>query len=269
MKVWLNGVPAEQISVRDRGLQFGDGVFRTMRCSGAEIILFDAQYERLRHDADKLGIVAPTKAMLERWLEPVVGSHGSGPSVIKVILTRGESERGYAVPEGIQPNCVVYAQPVPASGRQWRNEGISARICATRLAVQPALAGIKHLNRLENILARREWDGGEIAEGLMLDTDGFVVEGVMSNLFFVWQGRLLTPDLSRCGVAGVMRDAIMRQQATEIGRFEMETLLQADEAFVCNSVMGIVPLRRIGDKTFPIGSVTRSLQEQWVDTFVE
>lgn len=267
MKIWLNGVSAEHISLRDRGLQFGDGVFRTMRCCGGEIALFDTQYARLQQDADKLGIAVPDKAILQQWLQPA--SQLPGAVVIKVVLTRGESERGYAVPAGTRPNCVIYAHPVPAAGRQWRDEGIAALICTTRLAVQPALAGIKHLNRLENVIARREWDDGAIVEGLMLDTDGWVVEGVMSNLFFVRRGMLCTPDLGRCGVAGVMRSEIMRQRETAIGQFDLGTLWEADEAFVCNSVMGIVPLRRIGERNLPIGPVTRGLQELWIDTFAE
>lgn len=267
MKMWLNGELAEHISLRDRGLQFGDGVFRTMRCSGGEIALFDVQYERLQHDAMRLGITAPEKQLMFQWLQPAILSYRS--VVIKVVLTRGESERGYAVPAKAQSNCVIYAQPLPDSGRQWRKEGITARICTTRLALQPALAGIKHLNRLENVMARREWNDAGIAEGLMLDTDDFVIEGVMSNLFFVRHGRLHTPDLTRCGVNGVMRNEIIRQRETEIGQFDLGMLLAADEAFVCNSVMGIVPLSRIGDCTMPIGPVTQSLQEQWIDTFAE
>ena len=133
------------------------------------------------------------------------------------------------------------------------------------MSEQPLLAGLKHLNRLEQVLARSEWHDPAYAEGLMRDTSGRVVEGVFSNLFLVQDGRLLTPDLQRSGVAGVMRAALLVEAARlaipcHITDISLEQLQQADELFVCNSVYGVWPVRAFADLSWPVGPLTRKLQ---------
>ena len=147
--------------------------------------------------------------------------------------------------------------------------GIRARICALRLGIQPALAGIKHLNRLENVLARREWDGPEIAEGILLDRDGNVIGGTMTNLFMVENGALVTPELVRCGVAGVTRERIIGHAAASgmACRPEdvtTERLLAADELFVTNSIIGVWQIRELGDRAWKTGAVTQRIK-RWLD----
>jgi 4-amino-4-deoxychorismate lyase len=144
--------------------------------------------------------------------------------------------------------------------------GIRARICALRLGVQPDLAGIKHLNRLEQVVARSEWSDPSIHEGILLDRDDFVVSAISSNLFLVLGGRLLTPRLDRCGVRGVMRSAILAafRERCEQRRIMLDMLPEADEVFVCNAVRGIFPVTRIDHWEYGIGAVTREVQ-QWLD----
>lgn len=130
---------------------------------------------------------------------------------------------------------------------------------------QPLLAGLKHLNRLEQVLARAEWQDTEHAEGLMLDQAGRVIEGVFSNLFLVRDGVLITADLKRCGVAGVMRAELLFQAvslgiSTQITDIPLEQLQWADEVFVCNSVYGIWPVRAYAALHWPVGPLTRKLQ---------
>ena len=139
-------------------------------------------------------------------------------------------------------------------------------MCATRLCHNPLLAGIKHLNRLEQVLARREWDEPSIGEGLLLDVDGRLVEGTMSNLFLVRGQMLLTPDLRRCGIAGIMRSIILEQAerqslAAEIRSLEAADLQAADEVFLCNSLIGIWPVIAVDDRTYRKGPVTTRLQQ--------
>ena len=127
------------------------------------------------------------------------------------------------------------------------------------------LAGLKHLNRLEQVLARAEWQDTAYAEGLLCDTSGRVIEGVFSNLFLIKDGELITPDLSRCGVAGVMRAEIL-QQAQSLGISQTvrdvsyAELVAADEVFVCNSLYGIWPVCALATHDWPVGPLTRKLQ---------
>jgi 4-amino-4-deoxychorismate lyase len=147
-------------------------------------------------------------------------------------------------------------------------EGVEVRFCRSRLGINPSLAGVKHLNRLEQILARAEWPLGGVREGLMLDTDGHVAEGTMTNLFLAKPGALITPKLDLCGVAGVMR-ALVFEAAGELGLTIEETrilpdeLYAADELFLTNSVVGVWPVRRLEDRTFPVGPVTREVS-RWL-----
>ena len=150
----------------------------------------------------------------------------------------------------------------------WRAEsqGIRVRVCELRLAEQPRLAGLKHLNRLEQVLARAEWADPAIAEGLMLDTAGRVVCATMANVFAVIDGALVTPALDRCGVAGVARAEVLATQVrAQVRDLRLDELLDADEVFLTSSVRGILPVQAVGDKVFAPGPVTRALQRHWRD----
>ncbi|TJZ78910.1 aminodeoxychorismate lyase [Chitiniphilus eburneus] len=239
----VNGVPADSITLLDRGYQFGDGVFCTLRCESGGLRFWSRQYARLVHDCTALGIAAPDEATLLAdiaTLEP-------NDAVIKIIVTRGDSERGYAAPEHCAPNRMVQAAPLPQRPPM---DGVRVRWCETRASWQPRLAGIKHLNRLENVLARAEWHDPAIFEGLLLDRDGHVVEGVMSNLLALSGRVLFTPRLDSGGVAGVMRE-VMMEAAPQMGMAVRETLLTpaalmaADRLWLCNSVIGLVPVREL------------------------
>ena len=127
--------------------------------------------------------------------------------MVKIIVTRGTSGRGYAITTPVRGNRVVCSWPWPQDPGDLVETGIRMRMCALRLGIQPMLAGLKHLNRLEQVMARAEWEDRSIHEGLLLDAEDYVVSAISSNLFLVSGGRLLTPRLDRCGVRGVMRRA--------------------------------------------------------------
>jgi 4-amino-4-deoxychorismate lyase len=157
--------------------------------------------------------------------------------------------------------------PLPDYPAGCYQEGIVAGVCATRLGHNPALAGAKHLNRLEQVLARREWNGSAVREALMCDQEDFVVEGVMSNVFVVHAGKLLTPRLDRCGVRGVMRARVLRAAAqlgleAEEARFGLERVVAADEIFLTNSLIGIWPVAELEGHRFRPGPVTTALMER-------
>ena len=143
--------------------------------------------------------------------------------------------------------------------------GVDARVCDLRLGWQPRLAGIKHLNRLENVLARNEWCDPAIREGLLLDHAGNVIEGTMSNLLIIDQGRVLTPVLDRCGVAGVMREMLLEaafdlQLPIEIRALSLDDVLQADEVGLCNSLIGLWPVKSLGTRRWQEFAQLRRLQ---------
>ena len=248
--------------VHDRGLAYGDGLFETIRVRGQLPQLLDRHLQRVENGCQRLGMPCDASALRTQIL---AFSAALGDGVAKLILTRGDGQRGYAPPQPCRPRMLLLGSPAPVYPPEHAEQGVRLYPCATRLAEQPALAGLKHLNRLEQVLARGEWQDPAFAEGLMRDTSGRIIEGVFSNLFLVCQGVLHTPALERCGVEGVMRAEIIQraQQAgivVQVGDITLEQLLGAGEVFVCNSLYGIWPVRQLQDHVWPVGALTRKLQ---------
>lgn len=259
--ILVNGHPADTVDARDRGLAYGDGVFRTLRTQAGQPLWWRDQYAKLAADCVALGLARPDEAVLHaevcRVAEP-------GQGVVKLIHTRGVGARGYALPAEHAGTRIVLGGPLPAHAESDNSAGVAVRWCTLRLARQPRLAGIKHLNRLEHVLARSEWDDPAIFEGLLCDDSGTVVGGVMSNLFWVKGGELYTPDLSQCGVAGVARSRLLRAAGrhglrSHIDRPTPEVILAADEVMICNSVMGVRRVARLDDATWPAAGWTDTL----------
>jgi 4-amino-4-deoxychorismate lyase len=259
----VNGSVADTIPVMDRGLMYGDGVFRTMRVEHGEVELWQRQYDKLAADCGALDILCPARGVLEREVRSAIQREPN--CVLKIIVSRGEGGRGYGVPSSVNPSRVIVTAPLPEYPARYREEGVQLHVCDIRLCHQPRLAGIKHLNRLENVLARMEWVDPDVPEGLLLDPDGNVIEGTMSNLFMRKGNRLLTPDLSQCGVAGLQRDRIM-ELAPALGlrvaveEISLRALLDADEVLVCNSVIGVWPVRAIGPRTWAPGELVPAVR---------
>lgn len=258
----VNGQAAESVSVMDRGLAYGDGVFRTLRTQAGEPLWWRDHYAKLAADSAALGLTCPDEAELRAEVCRVAEA---GEGVVKIILTRGAGTRGYAPTGDLAGTRIVLASLLPSHARPDAPIEINARWCSLRLARQPRLAGIKHLNRLENVLARSEWDDPAIGEGLLCDDSGAVIGGVMSNLFWVRSGELFTPDLSQCGVAGVARARLLRAAAhrgipLHIGRELPAAILAADEVMICNSVIGVRRVARLDDATLPAAGWTDTLK---------
>ncbi|MFR0716030.1 aminodeoxychorismate lyase [Pseudomonas putida] len=264
MHSWIDGQPATAVNLQNRGLAYGDGLFETIAVRGGQPSLLDGHLARLALGCQRLGIDADL-ALVRDEVQRYASLLGEG--VAKLMLTRGDSQRGYAPVVGAAPRRILQGSPLPAYPEANAVQGICLFACQTRLAEQPLLAGLKHLNRLEQVLARAEWQDSEHAEGLMRDVQGRVIEGVFSNLFLVHQGVLQTADLGRCGVAGVMRGVLLEQAVAlgmpvRIGDLSLADLAQADEVFVCNSVYGVWPVRSIPalSLNWSPGPVTRKLQ---------
>ncbi|WP_209287831.1 aminodeoxychorismate lyase [Marinobacterium alkalitolerans] len=259
----VNGQPATTVSITDRGLAYGQGVFETILVYQGIPCLLDAHLTRLEQGCARLNI--PAAGLRQQLLEDLqVLKRPSDSAVLKITVTCGSGGRGYATPETPAPTRILNLSPLPDYSDN-PDQGINVRWCETRLVCQPALSGIKHLNRLEQVLARSEWHDPRIREGLVCDTRGYVVEGTMSNLFMVSGSVLHTPDLSQAGIDGIMRNEIIRaaRQAglkVEVGQYSPQQVEAASELFLCNSLIGIWPIIRLEDLTFNLGDTTRYLQ---------
>src|SRR5688572_1433305 len=209
--ILVNGAAADSVAATDRGLAYGDGVFRTVLSRLGKPIAWARHYRKLARDCAALELPCPSEELLAsdlaRALDP------AGAQVAKIIVTRGSGDRGYAPPREPSPTRIVLTGPVPAHPAEFSRAGVEVCICSTRIASQPRLAGVKHLNRLENVLARAEWSDPAVPEGLVMDDDGRIVGGTHSNLFLVEDGAVVTPGLSRCGVDVITRERVIEAAA--------------------------------------------------------
>ncbi len=262
---WVNGVPTTAISAADRGFQYGDGLFETFAVKAGRVGLLDLHLQRLTEGCRRLGISLPPRETLMTELQ---GAAADMPrAVLKLIITRGSGGRGYRAPTDPQPLRVLSRHLWPDYPEQWSREGVALKLCDTRLGANPALAGMKHLNRLEQVLARAEWgESDPWQEGLMRDSEDAVIEGTMTNIFAAPDASsLLTPALGHAGVAGVMRAHLMARArqaglVVEERRLDLDQLLAMRELFVCNSIIGVWPVTRVGEQPLAIGPLTRRAQ---------
>lgn len=264
--IWVNGRALAQVSVLDRGLHYGDGLFETIACAAGHARLLDLHLQRLGEGCHRLGIDLPDQGDMRR--EVVALAAQLPRAVIKLLVTRGGAvARGYAVTGAERANRIVLRYPWPAQDLELATAGVRVRTATTRLGENPALAGLKHCNRLEQVLARREWTDPTIADALMYSSTGALVSGTMTNVFIVRNSQLATPRLDCCGVAGVMRRTVM-QAAGAAGIAAQECSLRAadlknaQEVFLTNALIGIHPIRELDGKPLVPGPVTRRLQEQ-------
>lgn len=234
------------MDARDRGVHYGDGVFETMRVRRHAIRLLEFHLERLTSACGRLGFTAPPLARLRGELSRAAALRAD--AVLKLIVTRGVGPRGYR-PSGVE-RCtrMLYLHPLPRSAL--KHPPARVRLCRLRLAASPALAGLKSLNRLESVLARAEWHDPAIWEGLLRDTEDRIVCGTMTNVFLKRGARLLTPRVDRCGIAGVMRRWVLASAArlgleAEEADVHWRDMAAADEIFLTNAVVGIVPVARV------------------------
>lgn len=228
------------LPVDDRGLAYGEGVFETILVREGQPQLWSWHLARLAHGCQRLGMAVPSPAELADCLSIC---QGEGLEVLKLIVTGGSGGRGYKAPESPQPR--LRARATPFAVNQEARHGITARVCELRVAEQPALAGLKHLNRLENVLARSEWRDTAISEGLLLNARGELVEATSMNLAWYRDGRWFTPCLERAGVQGTLLAALEAELVFERVRAGLEALGGAEQVVVMNSVQGVWPLRTL------------------------
>lgn len=269
----INGIATNLLSATDRAVQYGDGVFETIAMLHGEPRSWQRHMQRLSSGCARLGIPQPDNGLLETEARQLYAEHGQGRGrlVLKIIISRGSGGRGYRPAPELLPTRILALYPWPVHADEWYRQGVRLHVCETRLSCNPALAGIKHLNRIENILASSEWQDADIAEGLMCNMHGDVIEGTMSNVFAVMDGSLHTPELGQCGVAGTMRARVI-EAAAELDikvherRLGLDECYEADEFFMCNSILTIVAVRQLGDHRYTAtAAVTRRLAAATLD----
>jgi 4-amino-4-deoxychorismate lyase len=258
----IDGVPGETVPAWDRGLSYGDGLFETVLVRDGRPCQWARHRTRLTLGCRRLGIPAPAADLLESEVRLLTA--GLEHAVLKVLVTRGIGGRGYrSLPAG-EPRRILHVYPPPHYPAVWCEQGVVVRFCQTPASYNPALAGLKHLNRLDSVLARSEWDDPAIADGLMSGMDGEVVGGTMTNLF-LWDGRsLLTPAVDRCGIAGTVRALTLelaraRGVPCVVADTQPALLARAQGMFLTNSLVGVWPVRQLGECELDLGQLPLDL----------
>jgi 4-amino-4-deoxychorismate lyase len=255
----INFSVSDCVSSRDRGLAYGDGLFETIAYVNQTLHNWSLHWARLQRGARQLSLPHPDElTVLEQIeLELEYANHDQNNAcVIKIILTRGQGGRGYRVPDLTEASLIVSLHQWPAVNANNYQQGIQLTLCETCLSQQPALAGIKHLNRLEQVLACKELGNSVFQDGLMLACsdnellDRHIIEATSSNVFFVFEDRLLTPKINRCGIQGTIREQI-KKLAGELDitleelSYSLKNIYKTSEIFLCNSVFGVLPVAAV------------------------
>ncbi|MHC1479214.1 aminodeoxychorismate lyase [Frateuria aurantia] len=258
----IDGLVTDQLPADDRGLAYGDGLFETLWVEAGVPRLWHWHWLRLTEGCTRLGLGLPSEALLLDEIRKV--AEGLPQAAVRFSLTRGSGPRGYAPPQAPCERRILSASAPPRWPAEVYTDGMHLHCCEMRWAMQPRLAGLKHLNRLEQVLARSEWSDPAMGEGLMLDTDGRVISATAANLFAVVDGRCLTPDLRRCGVAGVARAFLLSQFVDiEVVDLSLDALGRASELCLSSSLRGVWPVAGVGGRRLWPGAWTRRLQAAW------
>jgi 4-amino-4-deoxychorismate lyase len=264
--VLVNGFRGDMLSPLDRGLHFGDGLFETIACVSGRPRFLTWHLERLAAGCQRLKIELHGFDDIRAEVREL--TRDVDRAIVKVIVSRGVAiARGYARTGSERATRITVRYPWPHEDAGQLHDGAVVRTLTTRLGENPLLAGLKHCNRLEQVLARQEWsEYGDIQEGILFSASGKLACGTMSNVFLVRDAGLLTPRMDLCGVSGVMRRAVL-DQARRAGIpakecvLHAEDLLAAEELFLTNALIGIRPVRILDDRLMGPGLLTRRMRE--------
>lgn len=265
--VLVNGMPTEQIGISDRGFNYGDGLFTTLVCRGGIPLLWSSHGARLVSGCQRLAISPPDLSLLRAEVEQLAGADDC---VIKIVISRGYGGRGYATAGVSSPNRVVSRHPLPTQRQQWRQQGIVVTLLEQPLGTQPLLAGLKSLNRLEQVLLRQAAVAAGADEGICVDEQGMLVEATAANLWWRHQGIWHTPLLDRCGVSGVMRQLLLdtfaaRGETVRQVKASPVVLDEAEELMLTNTTFGLVPVRRYQQREFVCWPAVSQLQQEFAE----
>lgn len=268
--IWLDGAEASALPLPDRGLDFGDGVFETLLIRQGEPLFLDLHLARMLRGC-KVLVLPDCESTVRRHLQAAtsaIAARGWHWASLRITLSRGTGPRGYAPPNKARPRIIISVTRLDKFAPDM-SAPAALHLADMRWATQPALAGLKHLNRLEQVLAAAEYTAAGLDEAVMLDQTGRVISVVAGNLFVVSGGEILTPELKNCGIHGTRRDLVMRRWAPklelivrecELGIAELEA---ADEVFYSNALVGLRPVARFGRRRWSAHTVCEALYRQY------
>ncbi len=270
--IWIDGKPGNSLSLPDRGLDFGDGLFETFLLHRGRPLFTDLHFERLALGVARLGFPAHATALSDGHLRAVVSEYGHASewAALRLTLTRGLAPRGYAPPTEPQLRVIIRVTTIERSPLQFQPVS-RLGLSSLRLAAQPLLAGIKHLNRLEQVLVAMEARKSGFEDMVALDCDGQVCSTSSANIFLVEEGRIVTPSLERCGINGTRRRLLMERLApalgleVEEGEVSPERLRAAEEIFCTNSLRGLQPVGEYAGRNWREHRVCRALHQKYIE----
>ncbi|WP_052284453.1 aminodeoxychorismate lyase [Kluyvera genomosp. 1] len=250
----INGLEQNTLAVNDRATQFGDGSFTTARIVEGRVQLLNAHIERLQQACERLSIRFSDWSVLAQEMSTLAVKQANG--VLKVIISRGPGGRGYSGRTCDSPTRILSTFAAPAHYTQWKQRGVNLALSPVTLGRNPYLAGIKHLNRLEQVLIRSHLEQTDADEALVLDSDGWLTECCAANLFWRCGQNVYTPRLDSAGVSGIMRQFILTSLARSPYRVvevnaRLTEISQADEVLICNALMPVVPVQRYAEQQWP------------------
>lgn len=257
---FVDGQLADTISISDRGLAYGDGCFTTALVINGAVAMLPQHLNRLLEQSRQLGLPSFDLATLKVTITNL--SAGISIGVIKVIVTCGSGGRGYSRMGVEQAKVIVSFHDCPKYYAQWQKEGITVGISEQKLGINPMLAGLKHLNRLEQVMLRAELDKRPEDDLLACDINNNIIECCSANVFWLKAGQWQTPSLSTAGVAGLMRDKILLNYPEIMpANYDIETLNNIEAMFISNAILGIVPVKVFNDRQLDT-SLVRNIQTQ-------
>ena len=282
--VLINGISAHFLDINDRAIHYGDGLFETILCHNGKLLFWEQHYQRLQASAVRLKLSCPDESLLLDDIKKVyidIDKEVNKSLAIKILISRGTGARGYQFKIGNSLTRVVIASAIEVNYSSLTAATLFSGdlyICEQQVSINEGLAGIKHLNRLENVLARNEWQtnaaNNKIIDGLMLNANHYVIEATMSNLFVVKDGQLITPNLKQSGINGIMRNVIIdiaskNKMETAVANLTLEEVVTMDECFISNSLIGMKAVNNIAEHKLPSNSIAELIFNELLGTIEE
>lgn len=275
----VNNIFTDQISVYDRGLSYGDGFFETMFWKNApntstnKVEFWDRHIMRIKDSCNLLNIKFPQEEMLFKYKEKILSKaqenkYKSG--VLKIIITRGVGGRGYKYEENMTPTIIFQVSPKPSLSKIIYKNGVDVIFCKKSITRNENLSGYKHLNRLDSVLSRSEWNDPKIFEGIFLDKRENIIEGTMTNIFMLKKNTIYTPSINDSGIKGIMRQIVIEKcknffDEIVIDKIPKKEFLSSDSIFLTNSILKILPIRKIENLEFKINKKIKEIMADLQD----
>ena len=268
----VNGEFISEISVYDRGLNYGDGFFETMKWSidnkgQGKVEFWKRHVKRLKFGCQKILISFSLKKLYDYKKKILKKACESGrkSGILKIIITRGSGGRGYRLVPKLEPSIILLVYPDVRIDENFYNEGVNLTYCKKRMSSNHFLGGTKNLNRLDSVLAASEFDENLFFEGIVCNNLGEIIEGTKTNIFFLKNNILHTPNINDVGIKGIIRDVIVEKKKinffSEIVecKIKKNDIEQAESIFITNSIYKILPVKSLNRKLFVINEKIKKL----------